>query len=184
MNSSIFNMPTLYRASFAYLWRHSWQLVLALLGICIGVAVIVAVDLANDSSRKAFLLSMSTINGQATHQIVGGPAGLDEDLYTTLRIDQKLRDIAPVIDGYIEYDGTVLHLLGVDLFAERDFREYTFSVTPHDTQQDSQQNDGDSVRDIFRRILTEPGALLLSRQTASQLGLQVDQAFPIIAAGK
>jgi putative ABC transport system permease protein len=70
-------MPTLYRASFAYLWRHPWQLVLALLGICIGVAVIVAVDLANDSSRKAFLLSMSTINGQATHQIVGGPAGLD-----------------------------------------------------------------------------------------------------------
>ncbi len=51
-------MPTLYRASFAYLWRHPWQLVLALLGICIGVAVIVAVDLANDSSRRDTTLSV------------------------------------------------------------------------------------------------------------------------------
>ena len=49
-------MPVLYRASFGYLLRHPWQLALALLGICIGVAVIVAVDLANESSRKAFLL--------------------------------------------------------------------------------------------------------------------------------
>jgi putative ABC transport system permease protein len=166
----------LYRASFAYLWRHPWQLILALLGICIGVAVMVAVDLANDSSRKAFLLSMSTINGEATHQIVGGPAGLDEDLYTTLRVELGVRSIAPVIDDYIEYDGTVLHLLGLDLFAERDFRGYA--------RQNIQQNRSVSFRDTVSRVLTEPGALLLPRRTASQLGLQVDQAFPIIAAGK
>lgn len=174
--SSILNSPTLYRASFAYLWRHPWQLALTLLGICIGVAVMVAVDLANDSSRKAFLLSMRTINGQATHQIVGGPAGLDEDLYTTLRIDLKVRNIAPVIDGYIEYDGTVLHLLGVDLLAEQNFRAYKLNL--------DQQNRSDSLRDTFRRVLTEPGALLLSNQKASQLGLQVGNKFPITAAGK
>ena len=65
--------PTLYKASFGYLLKHPWQLGLALLGIAIGVAVMVAVDLANSSSRRAFLLSMDTLNGQATHQILGGP---------------------------------------------------------------------------------------------------------------
>ena len=167
--------PILYRASFGYLWRHPWQLVFALLGICIGVAVMVAVDLASDSSRKAFLLSMSTINGAATHQIVGGPAGLDEDLYTTLRVDEGLRGIAPVIDGYIDYDGKVLHLLGVDLFAEQDFRAYALPG--------NQQDHSLSAEDIFRRVLTQPGALLLSRKTASMLGLQVDDEFQIVAAG-
>lgn len=54
-------MPVLYRASFGFLIKHPWQLGLALLGISIGVAVMVAVDLANASSRKAFLLSMSTL---------------------------------------------------------------------------------------------------------------------------
>ena len=167
--------PILYRASFGYLWRHPWQLVLALLGICIGVAVMVAVDLANDSSRKAFLLSMSTINGAATHQIVGGPAGLDENLYTTLRVDEGVRDAAPVIDGYIDYDGTVLHLLGVDLFAEQNLRGYTLPR--------NQQGSSASAEGIIRRILTEPGALLLSPQTASMLGLKVDDEFQIVAAG-
>jgi putative ABC transport system permease protein len=50
-------IPVTYRASFSYLLRHPWQLALALLGISVGVAVIVAVDLANASARKAFLLS-------------------------------------------------------------------------------------------------------------------------------
>ncbi len=167
--------PILYRASFGYLWRHPWQLVLALLGICIGVAVMVAVDLANDSSRKAFLLSMSAINGAATHQIVGGPAGLDENLYTTLRVDEGVRGIAPVIDGYIDYDGTVLHLLGVDLFAEQNFRSYALPR--------NQQDHSVSAEDVFRRVMTKPGALLLSRQTAFMLGLLVDDEFQIVAAG-
>ncbi len=167
--------PILYRASFGYLWRHPWQLGLALLGICIGVAVMVAVDLASDSSRKAFLLSMSTINGAATHQIVAGPAGLDENLYTTLRVDEGVRGIAPVADGYIEYDGTTLHLLGVDLFAEKNFRAYALPG--------KQQDDGRSAEAIFRRVLTQPGALLLSSQTASTLGLQVDDELQIVAAG-
>lgn len=167
--------PILYRASFGYLWRHPWQLGLALLGICIGVAVMVAVDLASDSSRKAFHLSMNTINGAATHQIVGGPAGLDENLYTTLRVDAGLRGVAPVIDGYINYDGTVLHLLGVDLFAEQNFRAYALP--------DKQRDDGLSAEHTFRRLLTQPGAMLLSNQTASRLGLQVDDELQIVAAG-
>ena len=91
-------MPVLYRASIGYLLRHPWQLALTLLGICIGVAVIVAVDLANESSRKAFLLSMDTVTGEATHQIIGGPNGVDEQLYTRLRVETGVRSIAPVVD--------------------------------------------------------------------------------------
>ena len=79
-------MPAVWRASLGYLLRHPWQLFLSMLGVGIGVAVIVAVDLANASSRKAFLMSMDAVTGEATHQVVGGPAGVDESVYVDLRV--------------------------------------------------------------------------------------------------
>ena len=93
---------------------------MAVLGICIGVAVMVAVDLANESSRKAFLISMDTINGEATHQVIGGPAGVDEKIYTELRVAHGIREIAPVVSGYIEIGDVTLLALGIDMVAERE----------------------------------------------------------------
>ena len=49
-----------------------------ILGIALGVAVVVSIDIANASSARAFELSAETVAGRATHQISGGPQGLDE----------------------------------------------------------------------------------------------------------
>ena len=176
-------MPVLYRASFGYLLRHPWQLTLALLGICIGVAVMVAVDLANESSRRAFLLSMDAVNGEATHQIIAGPAGVDEQVYTRLRVEHGIRSIAPVVSGYVRYNDVTLHVMGVDLFAEREFRHYSLSGQP----ENSVINAGESSRsgaDLITRILTTPGALLASGRTAQTLGLEIDDRFRLMATGK
>lgn len=176
-------MPVLYRASFGYLLRHPWQLALALVGICIGVAVIVAVDLANESSRRAFLLSMDAVNGEATHQIVGGPSGVDESFYVTLRVEQGIRTIAPVVSGQVRYEDTVLRLLGVDPFAEREFRNYAL---PERGEQSVLQSDTDSESplNITRIILTTPGALLASERTARMLGLDVGEEFDVMVSGR
>ena len=76
---------TLWRIGWRYLLRHPWQSVLMVLGITLGVAVVVAVDLANASASRAFDLSTSAVAGKATHQITGGPQGLEENIYTDLR---------------------------------------------------------------------------------------------------
>ena len=170
-------LPILYRASSGYLWRHPWQLALALLGICIGVAVMVAVDLANESSRKAFRLSLNAINGEATHHVVGGPEGLDESLYTRLRVNEGLRDIAPIIDGYIEINDTALRLIGVDLFAESRFRRYQLAT------RDNGAGGGPGPA-LVRRMLNQPGAILLSAATASRLGVRTNDRFSVLAAGR
>jgi len=170
----------LYRASFGYLFRHPWQLAMAVLGICIGVAVMVAVDLANESSRKAFLMSMDTINGAATHQIVAGPAGVDEKIYTGLRVEHGIRDIAPIISGYIEVDGVTLLALGIDMFAERGFRNYTSQTG---TAKKVVAADSSKAEATVRRILTEPGALLISQGSAETLGLVADDSFTVMANG-
>ncbi|MDX1507644.1 MAG: ABC transporter permease, partial [Woeseiaceae bacterium] len=153
-------MSVSHRASFSYLLRHPWQLALALLGVGIGVAVIVAVDLANSSARKAFLLSVDKVSGEATHQVVGGPGGIDEAVYVKLRVDHGLLAIAPVVSGSVEVNGTALDVLGIDLFAERDIRPFTSEASlPTDA-------DGDAQQGLFRSFLTEPGAATMSARTA------------------
>jgi len=171
-------MPVLYRASLGYLLRHPWQLALALLGICIGVAVIVAVDLATASSMKAFLLSMETVTGKTTHQIIGGPNGVEENLYTQLRLEVEIRSIAPIVEGYVEVNNTTIQVLGVDLFAEGQMRSFAFDVTSAPTVTDL------SIESLFSRFLTDPGAVLMSQRTAAILSLQPGDTFEVSAAGK
>ena len=61
----------LARIALRYLRRHPWQLTLAVLGIALGVAVAVSIDLANESARRAFSLATVAVTGRATHQVVG-----------------------------------------------------------------------------------------------------------------
>lgn len=185
-------MPVLYRASLGYLARHPWQLALALLGICIGVAVMVAVDLANESARRAFLMSVEAVNGEATHQVVAGPAGIDETLYVRLRVQEGLRNIAPVVEGYVDAGNRTLHLLGVDLFAERDFRDYVLQgmnefevAAERGTDADVQLQARDSsAENLLRRMLTERGAILLSGETAEALGATAGDSLQVQAEGR
>ena len=157
--------------------RHPWQLMLALLGIGIGVAVIVAVDLANASARKAFLLSMDKVTGEATHQVVGGPLGIDESVYTKLRVERGLRAVAPVVSGSVEINGTSFDVLGIDLFAEQDIRPFTSDASvPAGPEGAPQEN-------LFSSFLTEPGAVTMSARTAAVLAIRPGDAFSLIAGG-
>lgn len=173
-------MFVLQQASVGFLRRHPWQLGLALLGIAIGVAVMVAVDLANASSRKAFLLSMDTLNGAATHQIVGGPAGVEESLYAELYLQGDIAELAPVVQGSIEVGDSIMTLLGIDVFAEPNLRDFTVPTVG------GTGDDGNAAMDGFNsvaRFLTEPGLVLMSRATAARLEIETGQAFTIEAGG-
>ena len=98
-----------------------------ILGVMLGVAVMVAIDLANAAASRAFDLSTDAIAGKATHQIVGGPTGLDETIYTRLRVEGGVRLAAPVVTEYVsspQLGDRPIELLGVDPFAEAPFRSF------------------------------------------------------------
>ena len=117
----------LVRVGLRYLRRHPWQTALMILGVMLGVAVMVAIDLANAAASRAFDLSTDAIAGKATHQIVGGPTGLDEAIYTRLRVEGGVRLAAPVVTDYVsspQLGDRPIQLLGVDPFAEAPFRSY------------------------------------------------------------
>src|ERR1700691_2384375 len=94
-----------------HLLRHPAQLLLALVGLALGVATIAAVDMATASAARAFELSLEAVNGAATHEIVAGPPGIDERLYVALRRAGLPIEFAPVVEGYAEIGDRTLELI-------------------------------------------------------------------------
>jgi putative ABC transport system permease protein len=94
-------LNNLTKSSLRYLTKHPWQFGLSILGIAMGVAVVVSIDIANHSSAKAFDLSMNAVAGKATHQITGTSEGIPDSFYAYLRIEKGIKNIAPVIESYV-----------------------------------------------------------------------------------
>ena len=153
---------TFFAIGWRYLVRRPWQSLLMILGITLGVAVVIAVDLANESASRAFDLSTDAVAGRATHQIVGGPEGLDEQVYTDLRRAGAGVALAPVVTVYAsspQLGDLPMQLLGVDSFAEAPFRSYIGGP---------ESSAGFSDIGLF---LTRPGSILVSQELAERFGL-------------
>ena len=99
-------LRSLTKSSIRYLFKHPWQFGLSVLGIAMGVAIVVSIDIANYSSSKAFNLSMNAVAGKATHQIIGTSEGIPNSFYKYLRVDKGFGNIAPIIETYVRLPDT------------------------------------------------------------------------------
>ncbi|MEP7010129.1 MAG: FtsX-like permease family protein [Acidobacteriota bacterium] len=165
--------PLLARASRRHLARHPWQLALAVLGVALGVAVFVSIDLANQSAKKALSLSLGALQGKATHEIVASaPEGIPEELFVRL-VQSGVRPAAPVIEAtaIVAPKGPkargakpeALPLLGIDPFSEAPFRPVVGRIA------------GGGLD--LKSFLTVPGSCLIARRTAERLGLSAGERF-------
>ena len=161
-------------------WRHSWrrplQSVFLIVGVAIGVAMIVAIDLANGSANRAFALGAEQVTGKATHQIVGGPDGLETAVYARLRRELGFRMSAPVVESYVsapQLDGQPMRLLGIDPFAEPPFRSYLGGSLI--------QTDGTApgAGNFLAPFLLQPNSVLIGQSVAERYGLQPGQRLSI-----
>ncbi|WP_420456752.1 FtsX-like permease family protein [Rubrivirga sp.] len=163
-------MP-LARSSRRYLVRHPLLTALSVLGVALGVAVSVAVDLANASALRAFELSGEAVAGRATHQVVGGPGGVDGSLVARLSVEPAVEAIAPVVEGdarVARQPYRVVSVLGVDPFAEAAFRPFVGGPGQLDAG----------------TFLTVPGAVLVSEGTAVELGVAVGDTLGLRVGGR
>ncbi len=151
--------------SLRTLLRHPIQFVIMTLGIALGVAVMVSIDLANASAARALDLSTSAVTGRATHSIIGSAQSVDESIYVRLRTDPQWRgrlESAPLVIAYVvspQLGEVPFTLLGIDPFAEAPFRSYLGAQSQPQPE-------------IITSLLTVPGSILLSSSTAQRYGLQ------------
>jgi putative ABC transport system permease protein len=164
--------PLLTRAGLRYQTRHPWQLLLALVGIAMGVAVVLAVDMANDAAEAAFAQSAREIGGTATHRLVSRAGRLPERHYVDWFNRPDAPAMAPVVMAKVRseaVDGR-LRLLGLDAFAEGPFRGQLGSVVRDNT--------------TLADWLTAPWATALSRSAADHLGVDVGDRLPVEYQGR
>lgn len=139
-----------------------------------GVAIVVSIDIANHSSGKAFNLSMNAVAGKSTHQIIGTSEGIPDSVYYNLRVKEGFKDIAPLIESYVSVPDSgkkIFKLLGVDLFAERPFRDYLSGT-------------GTSIDGELKEFLTGPNSVVLSNGSLAELKMKVGDSLKVFIGGK
>jgi len=154
-------------AIFRHLLRHRWQTLFAVLGVVLGVTVVVAVDLANQSARRAFDLSMEQISGRSSHQLIGGPNGIAEDFYTSLKLVHGYKKSAPIVEGDVQFMGENFTLIGLDYFAEKPFRSIASA----------------RARNWLGALITRPDTVLVPAISATRLSVAVGDPVKIEVAG-
>ncbi|GIL14399.1 MAG: permease [Chloroflexota bacterium] len=172
-------MSILLRLARRHTSRRPLQSVLFIVGVALGVALVIAIDIANGSAGRAFDLSAESVTGRATHQIVGGPSGLPTGLYRQIRLELGLRQSAPVVEQFVRaanLGDRPLRLLGVDSFAEPPFRDYLSGVTILGENPDTAA--------AFNAFIAEPGALLVSRTLAERYGIEPGAALYLRSGGR
>jgi putative ABC transport system permease protein len=164
MLNEIFS-PAIVRLAARYINRRPLQSALFVLGVALGVAMVIAIDVANSSASRAFDLSTESVTGKATHQIVGGAGGLPTDLYRQVRLDLRLRQSAPIISEYVRAVELArpVRVLGVDPFAEPPFRSYLNNIDI--------EGDSSGAFDALNTFITQPNSILISQPLATRYGL-------------
>ncbi|TLN06988.1 ABC transporter permease, partial [bacterium] len=164
---------TLFHIGWRYLRMHHWQSLLMVLGIMLGVAVMVSIDLANASAARAFELSTESVTGKATHQIAAGSTGIDEQVYVDMLRDGRLPTAAPVVTAIVsspQLGNQPMQLLGIDPFVDAPFRDYLGTGAA-------------TSLDALVPFLTVPGALLISQETADRYALKLGDHIPLEIGG-
>lgn len=163
----------LSRSGRRFFARHPWQFALAVAGVALGVAVVLGVDLAGASARRAFDASTEMAMGRATHQVLPRSGRLDEQLYPELRAALRRFGAAPAaaapgLKGAVTLPGgRRAVLLGVDPFAEAPFRE---ELTGRRAEVD------------LPALLSTPGAVVLATNLAEELGVVTGARLPAVTA--
>lgn len=152
--------------------HHRWQGLLALSGIALGVAVVLAVDLANSGARAAFELSAQQLQGKATHRLTVPGDSLPDEVYISLKRAPGAPPMAPVVSAWVEVEGSMgrYRLVGFDLFAEAPFRR--------------QLDDVSAGAGFMSDWLTQADSLVLGAATARALDVAAGDRLHIVYRGR
>ena len=161
-----------------------FRLALTLVGVALGVAVFIAVKMANETSTRAFENSLAAISGKTQLEVSGGGLGVDENLILRLRAMREVKRAAPVIQHHVwvrradgsgarwrrgaPAQGRAVLVLGLDLLGDNDFRGYEF--------------ENKYAREEILSRIADPEGLFIARGVADMLGVGVGDFVELEAA--
>jgi len=147
---------------------------LCLLGVALGVAVFVGIKTAASSATASFQDTVIALAGSSHLQVTGQGTGFPEDLFPTVRGVHGVRAATPVVEVNAVAAGPInepLLVLGVDVFSDRDFRQYHFVQSTESTT-------------AILSLLAEPDAIALSASFAGRHGLGIGDRLEILSGSR
>ncbi|MCM2284431.1 MAG: ABC transporter permease [Desulfobacula sp.] len=154
--------PALLRISLRMGKKRPFTTLLLVFGIALGVAGVVAIDIAKQSIARSFELSTSSLTAASTHQVTGSDFSIPQALFTDIRTQLGIKRSAPIIASHVKVprlDNRTLTLMGIDPFSEQYFRKQAVTVS-----EDSNSLD-------ISDLLTRPAGVLISGVFAESHGL-------------
>jgi putative ABC transport system permease protein len=141
--------------------RDPARAIVAILGVALGVAVALAIRLANDGVLESFRTGLEHAAGRTQLEVSAGETGFDERLLPTIAGTPGVSQASPVLQALVPVaggGGEHLLVLGVDLLGDIAVRTYRGPAPEM----------GEPLR-----LLTDPDALLLTARYARSRGIAV-----------
>ncbi|MGO8988819.1 MAG: FtsX-like permease family protein [bacterium] len=142
-----------------------------MVGIALGVAVFVSVQIAIHTAIESFNASVDHVSGKANLQVTSFGRGFPEEVYLRVKKVPGVKAATPVIQYVSKMDepiGEPLYLLGIDVFSDRPFREYQFY-----------ENDDEGL--LF---LKTPHSIAITEKLANRHGLKRGDRINLIVGSK
>ena len=183
--------------------RDPVRTLLTVAGVAVGVAVVLAIRLANTSSIRGFETALDAISGRTSLEVLAPGVGVADELVADLGWLRELGRVSPVIDADAVIRpaggatrGELVRVLGVDILRERPFRDYQVDESREAAGEDADPADDDDRAAIttqeFLSILTDEQAIVLTRAFARRHDLDIggrvelvtgDRVVPLVVRG-
>ena len=142
--------------------RDRLRSLITVMGVALGVAVMLAIRLANDGVLESFRNSLDHVAGKSRLQVSAGEVGFDEALFPVIAGTPGVARAVPVVEAVTPVAGLpreVVLVLGVDVLADAGVREYRGPTL--------------ELADPLQ-LLTDPDAILLTERFARAHGFSVN----------
>lgn len=180
MSASFYGL--LRRFILRRLWEERLRSAVTVLGIALGVAVVVAIQLANASSVAGFATALETVSGKTSLEVVGtGGPGFDELLLNRVGWLREYGVVSPVIEGDAVArapggTGEAVRVLGIDILhdnALRDYRLIEFAAKNREPKPEE-----------FLSLLVDPSSVVLTEKFAARHGVSVGSTVELTAGDR
>ncbi|MFH0975720.1 MAG: FtsX-like permease family protein [Spirochaetota bacterium] len=164
------NLGNLLRhISFKHIKHQKTQLIVAISGICLGVAAMISLDIVNRSVLQSFEESMNQIMGRASLQVTLAGSGFPEEMLDKVQKVQGVEYAVPVIEANTSLSGgteRALMILGIDTLQDSNVRSYSIK---------------DESADIPDPLLflAKRDSILITQALADREGIKIDQEIKV-----
>ena len=157
-----------------YLAQHPLLATLNVTTVALGVALYVAIQIANHSANRAFEASVDVVAGRAQLEVRAPAGNLRNDFFPTVARQSGIAAATPIVRGIVplpDFPGEYLDLLGIDILTNAPFR--TFDLTNFQTQQFN-----------IQEWLRGPRTVAVSEELANQHHLRAGDKVKVQINGK